>query len=111
MILERRDVPPKLLNLIKALHDGVFAEVRVNGELTEGFELKMGVKQGGVLSGFFWSIYMTVIIEETNKRFKSSKVKGILVKYNINGNVVNLNNLLDNKCNERQIFEIIFVDN
>ena len=109
-ILHNKGVPPKLLRLIKAIHDGIIAQVRVDGELCDGFELKMGVKQGGVLSGLFWNIYMAAIIEEVHKRFKLRNIKGVILKYRIDGNVIELNDLIDTLCLEKQIFEILYVD-
>ena len=105
-----KGVPPKLLRLIKAIHDGVIAQVRVNGELTDGFELKMGVKQGGVLSSLFFCIYMTAIIDEVHKRFKTCNIKGVILKYRMDGNVINIHQLVDELCLEMQIFEILYVD-
>ena len=69
-ILEKRGIPPKLLRLIKALHEDTTAQIRVDGVLSEEIKLNMGVKQGGVLSGLFWGIYMAAIIEEVHKRFE-----------------------------------------
>ena len=109
-ILEKRGTPPKLLRLIKALHEGVFAQVKVDGELTEGIELKMGVKQGGVLSGILWSIYMAAIIDEVQKRFRLNNIQGIILKYNCDGNVVNINDLKEQVCLEKQMYEILYVD-
>ena len=48
-ILEKRGTPPKLLRLIRALHEELVAHVRVHGDFSEGIQLNMGVKQGGVL--------------------------------------------------------------
>ena len=44
-VLERRGVTPKLLNLIIALHTQVMAKIRVDGEMTEIFQLDAGLKQ------------------------------------------------------------------
>ena len=58
-IFHNKGVPPKLLRLIQAIHDGIVAQVRVDGDLCDEFELnlKLGVKQGGVLSVFLGYIY------------------------------------------------------
>ena len=61
MVLERRGVPVKLLNLLKGLLVGAVARVRVNGKFSEQFILEMGLKQGSVISpllfNIFWSNY------------------------------------------------------
>ena len=104
-ILEIRGKAPKLLRLIKALHENVLAQVKIGGDLTNSIHLNMGVKQGGVLSGLFW-----VIIEEVHKRYQLNDIKGIIIKYRLDSGVININDLMDNKCNENQTCEILYVD-
>ena len=109
-IIHNKGVPPKLLRLIKAIHDGIIAQIRVDGELCDGFKLKMGVKQGGVLSGFFRNTYLVAIIDEVHKRFKLRNIRGVMFKYRIDRNIIELNDVIDTLCIEKQIFEILYVD-
>ena len=110
-VLERRGVPCKLLNLIMALHDQVNARVRVDGELTESFELGAGLKQGGVLSVLLWSIYMGAIVEIVHKEFKSNNIEGIAICYNPRNNIFKMGSNKKNGTGHiKLINEVLFVD-
>ena len=45
-ILRRFGVPPKMVNTIRGFHDGMQAKVRINGSLSEPFEVNGGLRQG-----------------------------------------------------------------
>ena len=57
-VLKRRGVPPKLRGAVEALYNELQAQVRLDGKLSDSFNLTVGVKQGGVISGLLWAIYM-----------------------------------------------------
>ena len=110
-ILERRGVPPKMLNLIKALHHEVKAKVKVDGEFTESFQLGAGLKQGGVLSVLLWSIYMGAVVEKVHKEFELNGIKGIPIKFNPRSNIFRTNsNLMNRNSDIKYINEVLFVD-
>ena len=67
-ILRRRGVPPKLLDLIIAIHEGAMAAVRVNGEMSEPFELKSGLKQGSVFAPLLFNIFFGAILFAIDRR-------------------------------------------
>ena len=50
---------------------------------------------------------MAAIIEEVHKRYS---IKGLILKYRLDGGVININDLVDSRCNEKHIFEILYVD-
>ena len=110
-ILERRGVPLKILNLIKALHYEVKARVRIDGELTEPFQLGAGLKQGGVLSVLLWSIYMGAIVEKVHKEFIIYKIQGIPIIYNPRSDIFKINKSTTKKNRIiKYINEVLFVD-
>ena len=49
-VLEKCEVPPKLLSLVKSCHEGMCAEVRVGSTTTEEFEVRNGLRQGCTLA-------------------------------------------------------------
>lgn len=63
-VLERYGVPRKLRSLIKALYHKTDAAVRVNGELTEWFEVKTGLRQGCLLSPALFNVYIDFVVRE-----------------------------------------------
>jgi len=75
MILERKGVPSKLLNLVKDTMTGSKARVSINGKLSDPFFLKCGLKQGSVISPLLFNIFFGAIIEEIEKRTKGLGLK------------------------------------
>src|SRR6267154_4091303 len=52
-----------IVNLIKSMYEGVTTSVKINGEESEGFEVKVGVHQGSVLSHILFNIVMQAIAD------------------------------------------------
>ena len=69
-ILQHYGVPDKLVNIIKLLYTDFSAQVLCEGELTEAFQVKTGVKQGYVLSPFLFLLGIDWIMKETTKAGK-----------------------------------------
>eukprot|EP00973_Karenia_brevis_P080984 11233908-Karenia_brevis.AAC.1 len=44
-VLEKLGIPPNMLRVIQQLHDGMKAQVDVEGSLTDQFEVRNGVRQ------------------------------------------------------------------
>ena len=55
-------LPPKLLTVIKALHDNTSAAVRSYGKTSEMFPVSVGVKQGCVLAPTLFNLYFDTVI-------------------------------------------------
>ena len=100
-ILERRGVPPKLLGVIRGLYDNVDAKVQLNGQLSESFNLTVGVKQGGVISGILFCVYMGAVIEKVHDEFRRAKLEGINMTFSTRG---------QRGSRRLTIYEILFVD-
>ena len=49
-VLEKYGVPEKMLNVVKSLHEGMHAEVRVGSTVTDRFEVRNGLRQGCTLA-------------------------------------------------------------
>jgi hypothetical protein len=52
------------VNAIKSLYDGVQAAVRVNGLMTDWFDVGVGLKQGCILSPVLFNIYLNDFLQE-----------------------------------------------
>ncbi len=50
LTLERLGVPPRLLRVTRALHEGMRAKVRAEGSLSESFPVSTGVRQGCLMA-------------------------------------------------------------
>ncbi len=52
-----------IIKVIKSMYEGGTTSVRMNGEESENFEVKVGVHQGSVLSPILFNIVMQAIAE------------------------------------------------
>ena len=60
-VLRYYGVPEWLVKLVKDLHEGTFCMVMSDGSLSEAFEVKSGVIQGGIL----YPLLFVLVIEES----------------------------------------------
>jgi hypothetical protein len=67
-VLALRGIPPKMVQLIRALHIGAQARVKVSGNLSSPFQLERGLKQGSVFAPLLFNIFFGAIIEATRKK-------------------------------------------
>jgi hypothetical protein len=65
--LMNRGVPKLFLDIIVTWYDGLFCRVRWGTTYSDWFEVTAGVRQGGVLSPDFYSIYVDELIEKLKK--------------------------------------------
>ena len=78
-ILRLYGLPEKLVVLIAALHEGTMARVCIDGELSEPFLLKRGLKQGSLLSPYLFNIFFGVIINAARKTYSDVRGAGVYV--------------------------------
>ena len=62
-LLEHYGIPPKIINLIKAIYDGTSCRVVHSGKLTESFPVNTGVRQGCLLSPFLFLLAIDWIMK------------------------------------------------
>ena len=63
VIMEQYGVSKKLCNIIRSFYQGTKAAVRVEGELTEWFEIVNGLRQGCLLSPILFNIYIDYVLK------------------------------------------------
>ena len=59
--MRKKGMPEVLFRSVINLYEGARARVRVDSELTEEFEVKLGMHQGSVLSPFIFAVVVDVI--------------------------------------------------
>ena len=62
--LRKKGVEEKLVQTVMRLYEGAKTSVRVESELSESFDVKVGVHQGSVLSPFLFITVMDVLSED-----------------------------------------------
>jgi hypothetical protein len=84
MILERIGVPPKMRKAITNMHQGMRASVRVEGKLSDSFEMVHGLRQGCVLAPLLFNIFFAFVVkharESLNDRFGEDEF-GVQIQY------------------------------
>lgn len=59
-----QNIHPDLWLLVKTLYEGLTSKVRCMGRLSDSFNIKQGVRQGGVLSSVFYKICFQDLLDE-----------------------------------------------
>ena len=67
--LRRYGVSGGLLRVIKSMYQASEACVRVDGEVSEWFEVKQGVRQGCPLSPWLFNIFLDMVFREARTNF------------------------------------------
>eukprot|EP00117_Sycon_ciliatum_P023228 scpid30807/ scgid4805/ Transposon TX1 uncharacterized 149 kDa protein; ORF 2 len=67
-VLDRLGVPPVMLGLIKSLHEGMIAKVRVNGKLSDNISVTNGLRQGCTLAPTLFNLYFSVVVADWRAR-------------------------------------------
>jgi hypothetical protein len=67
-VLKERGIPMCFLNVIVNWYDRLCSRVKWNGVCSEAFNISCGIRQGGVLSPFFFNVYVDSLICELKNR-------------------------------------------
>ncbi len=69
------DVGGKLLSAIKSSYEEASACVKIGGETSEHFEIKVGLRQGCVMSPWLFNIYMDDVMREVKGKVGEAGVR------------------------------------
>ena len=69
--MRKKGIPEVMVRAVMSLYEGKETEVRVGLELSEEFEVKVGVHQGSVLSPLGFSMVVDVVIENVRNDLMS----------------------------------------
>lgn len=65
--MRKRGIPEAMVRAVMSLYEGAKTRVRVGSELSEEFEVKVGVHQGSVLSPLVFAIVIDVVTESARE--------------------------------------------
>ena len=77
LVLGKLGIPPTLLSLIRSLHVGMRARVRISGRLTEDIYVNNGLRQGCTLAPTLFNLYFAAIM---SSRRSCSSVPGVSLR-------------------------------
>ena len=79
-LLEKYGVAPKMIRILRNLYEGITACVRIEGENTEAFEVRTGLRQGCILSPTLFNITLDYIMRRAMEGKEGIKVDGRSLK-------------------------------
>ena len=85
-ILPKVGCPPKLLSLIESFHTNMKGVVQYDGNVSEPFDIRSGVKQGCVLAPTLFGIFFAVLLRHA---FGTAK-EGVYLHTRSDGRLFNL---------------------
>ena len=89
--LERFGCPPTTLRLLRALHTGNTAAVRIGGETSDPFGVTMGVKQGCVLAPLLFNVFLLAVTKLCSQQAESEQERpGVHLRYRCDGGAFRL---------------------
>ena len=65
--MSQKGIPEVLVRSVMSLYEGAETKVRVDSELSEEFEVKVGMHQGSVLSVFLFAVVVDVVTDFTSE--------------------------------------------
>ena len=105
--LEKIGCPPKLHSLLESFHANMKGTVQFNGNLSESFDIRSGVKQGCVLAPTLFGIFFALVLRHA---FGTSQ-EGIYLRTRSDGKLFNLARLkAKTKVRETTIRDMLFAD-
>jgi hypothetical protein len=76
-VLERSGIQVPYLNIVKAVHSKPIAEIKLNGEKLEAIPLKLGIKQGCLLSPYVFNIVLEVLARAIREQKEEGGLRNI----------------------------------
>ena len=102
--LEKYGIPEPMLKLVCSLHDGMKAEVTVDGQVAPEFEVCNGLRQGCVLAPTLFNLYINLVIKQWKEKCAEF---GVDVLFKCGGKLVG--ERTRRPCTER-VMELQFAD-
>ena len=65
--MRKKEIPEVLVRSVMSLYEGAKTRVRVDSELLEEYEVKVGLLQGSVLSPFLFTMVVDVVTKFTRE--------------------------------------------
>ena len=107
LVLKRFGCTEKVINLIKALHNGMQAKVVQGSEVSNQFAVTNGVKQGCVLAPTLFSLYLTAMLDVAFRNVK----EGIYIQTRCGADLFNVSHFKSKtRTTKYLVREMLFAD-
>ena len=98
-LLSKYGCPDKFILMLRAFHEGMQAQVMIDGETTDAFPVAHGVKQGCIIAPTMFTLFLAAVLEVSN----SDTTKGVYITTRSEGRLFNVSHLKV-KTKVRQLF-------
>ena len=105
--LQKLGIPESVVMLIRSFHEGMKAQVRVSGDLSEDIDVDNGLRQGCSMAPTLFNLYACLVAERWSERVAGAEGVGIVLKYKRDGKL--FRRYTRNAC-ETKIMECQFAD-
>ena len=105
--LQKLGIPESVVMLIRSFHEGMKAQVRVSGDLSEDIDVDNGLRQGCSMAPTLFNLYACLVAERWSERVAGAEGVGIVLKYKMDGKL--FRRYTRNAC-ETKITECQFAD-
>ena len=103
-VLVKYGIPPSMVAVIRSLHDGMYAEVSVDGDVANEFEVCNGLRQGCVVAPTLFNLYFGLVIQQWRAKCSTFGVK---ILYKCGGKLVGERSRRLDRC---LLTELLFAD-
>ncbi len=84
--LQKYGFPPNMIHLIRSFHEGMSAELKVNGEILEGeIHVTNGLRQGCTMAPTLFSLFYNLVIEVWRNMCVED---GVTILYSMDGHLI-----------------------
>ena len=106
-VLRSTGCPPKLLAVIQSFHADMHGSVQFDGQMSNPFEVNVGVKQGCVLAPTLFGIYFAALLRHAFRE----ESEGVFIRSRADGSLFNVQRLRSRTVTSLvQIRDLLFAD-
>ena len=105
-VIAHLGIPPKIVNVIRAFHNGMHATVRVEDGESTPFDISNGLRQGCVMAPLLFNLYFTAVLREALYNIGD----GITIRLKLDGNLFNIRRLKSRNTELQVIKELLYAD-
>ena len=107
-VLERLGCPPHFISMVRQFHEGMQCRVSAAGDLSEPFDVTVGVKQGCVMAPVLFNIYLLCVTFVLHRTVGQA---GITMRYRYSRNLFDLRKLkATSRTKEVSFMEMQYAD-
>ncbi len=106
LTLQRHGVPPRLLAVVRVMHEGMKSKVRVDGSLSAPYPCRTGVRQGCVVAPVLMNLYYAAVLAEWRRQAPPD----IELRFAADGNLQNSSTRTYREHDRTRVGDTVYAD-